>query len=337
MWIPSLFFIAHGAAASPLPRSDYSVSRSGEVSALDQAATITDTVTLNLASGGVLTGTLQRPASAKPVPVALIIAGSGPTDRDGNTPLLPGKPNSLKMLADGLLAHGIASLRYDKRGVGTSRMAAGHEGEARFQTLADDAAGWIRMLRNDPHFSTITVIGHSEGSLLGMIAARTAAADGYVSIAGVGRPADRILHDQLSARLPTELDAEADHILTELAAGRTVDSVPPPLAPVFRRSVQPYLISWFAVDPAAEIARLHIPVLIAQGTTDIQVAPSEARLLATAQPHATLLMIEGMNHVLKLASGDVAQQMPSYSDPTLPLPTQLIDGIATFIDGIHRA
>jgi pimeloyl-ACP methyl ester carboxylesterase len=294
-----------------------------------------DSVTLAIATG-TLHGTLLCPTAPPPWPVALLIAGSGPTDRNGNSAGLPGPNNSLQMLATALASRGIASLRYDKRGIGASRAAMTSEADLRFDMLADDAAEWVRLLRNDPRFRTVTVIGHSEGSLLGMLAAQRAGADAYVSIAGVGRPASQVLHEQLAARAPASLVAESDSIMARLSRGEMVDSVPPALAALFRPSVQPYLISWFRYDPAAELRKLKIPVLIAQGTTDIQVSEQDARLLAAADRNAQLVMVDGMNHVLKLVPADYVAQMNSYSDPKLPVAPDLVDAIVEFVSGVHR-
>jgi uncharacterized protein len=293
------------------------------------------TLTLDTPTGK-LVGTLVVPSGSAAVPLVVIIAGSGPTDRNGNSPLLPGANNSLKMLAEGLAAHGIASLRYDKRGIGESAKAMVSEASLRFDMYADDAAGWINRLRADPRFSTITVIGHSEGSLLGMLAAQRAKADGYVSIAGAGRAADKVLREQLGKQLPPDLLAFSNKALDAMIAGHTVDSVPPSLAALFRPSVQPYMISWLRVDPQVEIARLDIPVLIVQGTLDAQVMVSDAQDLAKAQPKAKVLTIDGMNHVFKRVPADPASQQKSYSDPTIPAAPELIDGIAAFVKSVPR-
>jgi pimeloyl-ACP methyl ester carboxylesterase len=285
---------------------------------------------------GRLAGTLLVPKASGTVPLAVIIPGSGPTDRNGNSPLIPGANNSLKLLAEGLAAHGIASLRYDKRGIAASAAAITTEANLRFDNSAEDAAAWVDRLRQDPRFSTITIVGHSEGSLVGLLAAQKSATDGYVSIAGAGRAADKILREQLAKQLPPDLLTFANRALDTLMAGHTVDSVPPQLVALFRPSVQPYLISWLKIDPQAEIAKLKIPALIAQGTLDAQVPQSDAKLLAAAQPSAKLLMIEGMNHVFKKAAPDQASQMKSYGDPTLPVAPELIDGIAMFIKSVAR-
>ncbi|MEO5589751.1 MAG: alpha/beta fold hydrolase [Gemmatimonadaceae bacterium] len=283
---------------------------------------------------GTIHGTLELPAAATPVPVVLIIAGSGPTDRDGNSPALPGANNSLKMLADGLAAEGVASVRYDKRGVAGSRAAANKEDDLRFSNFVDDASAWIRQLRADKRFSTITIAGHSEGSLIGMIAARAAAADGYVSLEGTGRNAKDIITAQLAAQLPANVVEQATAIMGKVERGEKADSVPPFLAALFRPSVQPYLASWFKITPTAEIARLTIPVLVVQGTTDIQTSEEDAKLLAGALPSARLLMVDGMNHVLKAAPADRALQGPAYSDPTIPVVPRLLTEVSAFVKAV---
>lgn len=298
-----------------------------------QADPRAEAVELRLATGS-LAGTLLVPGAAAPVPVVLLIAGSGPTDRDGNVQGM-GANHSLRMLAEGLAARGIASLRYDKRGVGGSGSAVTREEDIRFDSLAADAEGWIRRLRSDPRFSTVTVAGHSEGSLVGMIAARRAGADAFVSVAGAARRASDLLRDQLRPQLPAELALRSDSILAALEAGRTVPS-PPELAILYRPSVQPYLVSWFRYTPAQELARLRIPVLVTQGTTDIQVTPADARALHAALPASRLLLVDGMNHVLKDVPADRTRQIASYSDPSLPVVPRLIEEVAAFVRGVRR-
>lgn len=281
---------------------------------------------------GSVHGTLLLPArGSERVPVALIIAGSGPTDRDGNSAMLGGRNDSLRMLAESLAAKGIASLRYDKRGIGESRAAGASEADLRFDHYVDDAAAWVRRLRGDPRFSTVTVIGHSEGSLIGMLAAKAADADKFVTIAGAGRSAPELLREQLRPQLPPELWTESERVLDRLIAGETVDDPPPALAMLYRASVQPYLISWFRHDPANVIATLDMPVLVVQGTTDIQVALADAKALDAAARTSELAVIEGMNHVLKIVDEDRGKQIASYADATLPVASALVEQIARFI------
>lgn len=288
---------------------------------------------------GVLSGTFLVPEGPTPMPVVLLIAGSGPTDRDGNSALLPGKNDAYRKLAEALAARGIASLRYDKRGVGRSAKAAIKEADLRFEDYVNDAANLVDLLKDDRRFSTITVVGHSEGSLIGMIAARISEADGFVSIAGPARAAPAIIRDQLRPQLATApaLWEQSESVLTSLEQGRTVDRLPPDLARIpglaslYRPSVQPYLISWFAFTPSAELTKLTVPVLLIQGTTDLQVPVSEAEALAAAKPRARLVVVPGMNHLMKAVEGSALAQMPSYSDPSLPVVPAVPDAIAEMI------
>ena len=290
-------------------------------------------VTLPRASGQ-LAGTLLVPQAAGAVPVVLLIAGSGPTDRNGNGPGFT--PASLSQLAESLATRGIATLRFDKRGIGGSLSAMMPEAKLTFEMFADDVAGWIGQLKADRRFSRVIVAGHSEGALLGLLALREQPADAYISLEGPARPANEVLHDQLTRQLPPALLAESDTILARLTHGETTDSTPPVLAALFRPSVQPYLISWFKYSAAAEIAKLSIPCLVVQGTHDLQVDTTEADLLQRANPRCMVARIEGMNHVLKQTPPDMASQMPSYRSPDTPLATGLVDSIASFVTSLGK-
>ncbi len=280
---------------------------------------------------GVVHGSLLLPASGGPVPVVLLIAGSGPTDRNGNSAVLAGANNSLQLLARQLAARGIASVRYDKRGVAESASSGPSEADLRFDTYVEDAAAWVRQLDADRRFSTVSVVGHSEGSLIGMLAARQAGADAFVSVAGIARRASETLRDQLRPNLPAELWQQNERILLRLEAGQRADSVPPPLLSLYRPSVQPYVISWLRYTPTVEIARLSIPVLVVQGTTDIQVGMEDAEALRKAAPDAELVVVEGMNHVLKEVPADPMRQRASYVDPSLPVAPLLVERVAAFV------
>lgn len=279
---------------------------------------------------GVLYGTLETPKDTGAVPVALIISGSGPTDRDGNNTIV-GNNNSLKLLAEGLAINGIASLRYDKRGIAASAAAGPKEDDLRFDTYIDDAEKWGKLLLKDRRFTKVIVIGHSEGALIGTVACKRLGANGFISIAGAGYPAYEVLEAQLKRSLPPSLISESNTILDLLKKGKTTDKVPPSLITLFRLSVQPYLISWFRYDPAYELSQLTVPVLIAQGTTDIQVSTEDFKRLTNANKLARPLVINGMNHVLKNVPGDMGLQMRSYKDPDMPISTELLNKVAVFI------
>ncbi|MEO8564313.1 MAG: alpha/beta fold hydrolase [bacterium] len=287
-----------------------------------------------LRAPGRLAGTLLVPRASTPMPVVLLIAGSGPTDRDGNGPGFT--PGSLRQLAESLAARQIATLRFDKRVVGGSLSAMLPEAQLSFELLAEDVAAWLRQLAGDRRFSPVIVAGHSEGALLGLLAMRQAPAAGYVSIAGPARPADEVVHDQLARQLPAPLLAEADSIMVRLKRGEKVDSVPTMLASLFRPSVQPYLMSWFKYSGREELARLSTPCLIVQGAHDLQVAPMEADLLEKANARCRVARIPTMNHVLKETPADMAGQLASYRAPDAPLAPGLVEAIAEFVKSIGR-
>lgn len=285
-------------------------------------------------ASGVLHGTALVPAGAATMPVVLIHAGSGPTDRDGNTKGMPGSNDSLRLLAEALAGKGIATVRFDKRGIAASAAAGGAEPDMRFEHYVNDAADWVSQLRQDKRFTRIVIAGHSEGSLIGMIAAREAGADGYVSIAGIAQPADTILSAQLKPKLPPALFAQSEAVLASLKAGEPVANPPASLAALYRPSVQPYLISWFRYDPSHEFAALKMPVLVTQGGADIQVPAAQATLLAAANPSAKLIVIGDMNHVLKMVGKDDAAQKASYTRPDMPVSAELVDAIGGFVKNL---
>ncbi len=280
-------------------------------------------------SNGTIMGSLLLPSGAAKMPVVLIIAGSGPTDRNGNNPMM--KNESLRMLAQGLAVKGIASVRFDKRGIAASVSAGKSEADLRFDDYIQDAKAWIEQLKKDARFSKVIVVGHSEGSLIGMIAA-SGKADGFVSIAGAGKSADRILKEQLVTQ-PSVIKDASYRIIDSLAEGKTVKEVHPMLFSLFRPSVQPYMISWFQPNPVAAIAKLSIPVLIVQGTYDSQITVADAQALAAAQPAAKLVVIQKMNHVLKIIGDGQAANAASYNNPSLPVSEELLSAVADFVLG----
>lgn len=279
---------------------------------------------------GTLFGTLDLPQKPGPWPVVIMHVGSGPNDRNSNGPLT--NTDCHKMIGRALAAEGFAVLRFDKRGIAQSAKAMPKEEDVRIETYAADVTAWAALLRKDSRFTKLGYIGHSEGALIGLIAAKDARFDAFVSLCGAGRPIQDVAREQLKKNLSAELYKQSDAIITELEAGRTVKDVPKELAAVFRPSVQPFLISVFKRDPAKLAAEVKVPFLIVSGSTDIQVTAADAKRLSEANPKAKTAGIDGMNHVLKaVAKTDQKEQLPSYSDPSLPLHPKLMPALVEFL------
>ncbi len=275
--------------------------------------------------------TLHDPAGAGPLVV--MIAGSGPTDRDGNS-AFGVTAASLRKLADALAARGIGSLRYDKRGVPGSA-PAGNEADVTFSTYVDDLRSVAAWAAARSPGRPLVLLGHSEGGLVALEATRAApdAVSGLVLLATPGRPLAEMLRDQL-ANLPPPGRGEALAILQELEAGRRVETVPAGLAGLFRPSVQPFVVSLLALRPAAALTEVDMPVLVVGGGTDIQVGRADFDALAGARADVASRWFESMNHVLADAPADRAANIATYGDPDVPLVGGLVDTIAGFVDGI---
>ncbi|WP_292035636.1 MULTISPECIES: alpha/beta hydrolase [unclassified Brevundimonas] len=278
-----------------------------------------------------LHGTLLEPFGAARA-VAVILPGSGPTDRNGNTAAAGLVAQPYALLAEALAAQGIATIRVDKRGVGESAAAAPSEADLRFDDLARDARAWAEEAGARTNQPCAWLIGHSEGATVGLAAVRQATDKvcGVVLIAGPGRRAGIVLREQLQRQLPEPMMAQVDTALTELEAGRATASIPG-LESLLRPSVQPYLISWLAMDPQALAAAYQGPMLVMQGTTDLQVTMSDAEALHAAQPASNLVRLEGVNHVLKSAPADRAANVATYRDPALPLAPGVAEEVGKFI------
>jgi len=240
--------------------------------------------------------------------------------------------NSFQMLANVLASNGIASVRYDKRGIAKSTYEGFSNASVRFDHYVDDATNWIAFLKQQKKFDKVYVAGLSEGSLIGMLAAAKAGADGFISLNGPGRPADALIMEQVSRPgTPIEVIDQVKTLLGKVKAGEKVEDVPPYLMNLFHPDLQPYLNSWFRFDPSAEIGKLTVPVLIIQGDTDIQVREADADLLGQGNKNAKKIIVPGMNHILKNAEADVQKNIATYNNPDLPLTPRLVDEVILFI------
>jgi pimeloyl-ACP methyl ester carboxylesterase len=283
---------------------------------------------------GALQGTLAAPDGGPKAPVAIIIPGSGPTDRDGNSPLGV-TAGMYRLLAEALAAKGVSTIRIDKRGMFGSSAAAADGDNVRMADYAADVSAWGQEAQKRSSAPCAWLIGHSEGSLVALITAqRPEGICGLILVAGPGRKLGDILREQLQANpanapiLPQALAA-----ISELEAGRRVDvsSMHPALMALFRPSVQGFLIDVLSYDPAQLLARYIGTVLVLQGTTDLQVSMQDAQRLAGARPGVTMVTLEGVNHVLKIAPADPAANFATYGNSALPIAPSLVEAIASFL------
>lgn len=290
---------------------------------LSQEKSISQDVKVN----NLVYGTLLKPA-IKSNAVVIIIGGSGPTDRNGNQQMM--QNNSLKMLAQDLAKEGIASFRYDKRIFTLLKQNALQEDKLRFDNFIEDAVSTINYFREKKSFQKIYVLGHSQGALVGLIAAQQTKVDGYISIAGAGQSIDQVIVNQIGLQMP-KLKEETQEAFTTLREKGKVKDFNPALTSILRPSVQPFILSWMHYDPAVELKKLTIPVLLVNGTKDIQVDQQEAQVLKNALAGAQLELIENMNHVLKTITGGDLENAKSYNDTTLPLSQELVPVVKEFV------
>jgi pimeloyl-ACP methyl ester carboxylesterase len=284
---------------------------------------------------GDIYGTLTVPLVNERTPVVLFIAGSGETNRDCNSKSARIHTNAYKFLAENLAKNGISSLRFDKRGVAQSAGAAQNT-VLKFEDHITDVLAWITYLKQEKSFSRIIILGHGEGSLIGMVAANKSPVGAFISISGAGKPADQTLRDYLKNRMQPGMEEESKRILDSLAAGKMVATADTQLLAIFHPDKQPFLISWMKYDPVKEIARLKMPVLIVQGKDDLVVNPDNALLLSNGNKNARLLMIDNMNYVLKNTGGDSNVNKASYIRPDIPLHEELVKGIIDFISTLNK-
>jgi alpha-beta hydrolase superfamily lysophospholipase len=276
-----------------------------------------------------LAGTLTLPDDIERPPITVIVAGSGPTDRNGNQGARL-RTNMYAQLAWGLARQGVASLRYDKRVLPTT------QGEVNLQTLSfddfvADLAAAVLAVRED--YAKVFVIGHSEGGSLAIRAAsRGTPMDGVVLVSTPGRGMTTLLHEQLSRQLDAATLTQFDTALARFLRGEDPGELPPALRPLVAPVNRRFMQGWASLNPTEELALVRVPVLILQGDMDIQIRPADAEALKAAKADAQLLIVPGAAHTLKAASDTLmGVQLPTYTDPMLPLVPGIVDSVATFV------
>ncbi len=279
---------------------------------------------------GPLAATLMLPEAAKAA--ALILPGSGPTDRNGNAPGALA-PNSYALLAEALSTKGIASLRADKRGIGQS---GGDANAVTLDAYAADAAVLAGELRDRSGAPCVWIIGHSEGGLIALRAAPDlGAVCGLVLLATPGRPPGEVLRTQISANEANfALLGATGSLIDRITKGEHIKlkEIPEPLRGLFHPAVQDYLIDLFAQNPLSLAATIDLPALVVQGEWDVQITSLDAERLTQALPQGVLAFIPRMTHALKeAADSSRAAGLQTYLDPALPLAPGLAGFIADFM------
>ncbi|MBU6458629.1 MAG: alpha/beta fold hydrolase [Bradyrhizobium sp.] len=275
---------------------------------------------------GPIDAVLTVPSEVDHPPVALLIAGSGTTDHDGNGPQV--KPATLKKLSGQLVARKIATLRYDKRGVGGWKPAFGRPEDFRFKDFVDDAVSLVNYLRGSRKFSKVVLVGHSEGGLVAILTARRVPIDRLVLLVTAARKQGELVKSQLEKTVPPEIYAPIAKAIDAIMAGQIVDPPPPGLS--IAPSMQPGIASAFTEDPIDPLKQITQPTLIIGGGRDRQVARVDYAALSAASPVAKALWLPDMNHVLVDVS-DEADDIKAYSDSERPLDPTMIDTVADFI------
>jgi uncharacterized protein len=276
---------------------------------------------------GNLDAVLTTPPDVERPPVALLIAGSGSTDHDGNGP--KAKPATLRKLAEQLAARKIATLRYDKRGAGGWKPEFGRPEDFRFKDYVDDAASLVNYLKSSGKFSRVVMIGHSEGGLVAILTARQAPIDRLVLLVTAARRQGDLLKAQLERReIPPDILGPVVKAIDDIMAGQVVD--PPPRGLDIAPSMQASLASAFTLDPIDPLKSIEKPILIVGGGHDLQVARLDFAALSAASPLAKTLWLPDMNHVLVDVTDD-SDNLAAYNQPDRALDITMLDDVAAFI------
>lgn len=287
--------------------------------------------------GGELTGILTyptKPENPSDIPIVLIVPGSGAPPKNGLA-------NEMGLLSEVLARNGIASFRYDKRGTYDSNSIMVDESKLKVSDFVEDIDALINYLKADKRFKKVFVLGHSQGGLFACLAIKDNVVDGFISVSAPGRNVGDLIIEQVknNPMNPPEIIKEVEKIVFQLKQKKPVDEINPLLEPLFRKSLQNYLIDWMLYNPVEEYKKLKdVPVLIIQGTNDIQVSVDDAKILSTAFPEGNPVLIEKMSHILKDAptKDDYLEHRKIYSNVKAPLNEEFVKTLVDFINNGNK-
>jgi len=292
-----------------------------------------NSVSQHIEINDLIDGTLLQPQKLNSKTLAIIIPGSGPTNRDGNQSV--GKHNSLKMLAEFLVEQGIASFRYDKRILKLAKIEMLDESRLRFDDFVKDAAdvvNYFKLYHNESYeFENFIIIGHSQGALVAQLASLRTAVNALILLCGTAHPIDEVMLSQIQKQAPflyEDLKTAFDSIKTV----GYVNEFNPLLKTVLRKDVQPFMGSWMKYKPTTIAQKIEIPTLVIGGTTDIQVPAKDAKELAENFQNGDYAIIENMNHILKTIADIGLENQKTYMNPNLPLSEELKSELETFLE-----
>lgn len=254
------------------------------------------------------------------------VHGSGNVDRNGNQAGMNVGANYIKQFRDAINAKGIAFFSYDKRTANMKNMKF-IMNNLSFDAFASDVQKVIAHFREDGRFKSITLVGHSQGSLVAMLA--SSKADKYVSLAGPSESIDVTITGQVTKQ-NAELGKTTAAHFKELKETGDIKEVNPMLLSIFAKPNLPFFKSWMKYTPTDEIKNITIPTLIINGDKDIQVSVEDAKQLHHSKKDGTLKIIKNMNHVIKHIEKD-EDNIASYRSPDFPISKELIEVITTFV------
>ena len=264
---------------------------------------------------GTLTYTLEKQ------PLLIWVHGSGGVNRDGN------QPQYIKQFRDAINKENMAFFSYDKRTANPNNVRFIQEDGIYFSDFVSDIKEVIHHFKNDKRFSKIILIGHSQGSLIAMLALDNV--DKFISLAGAGETIDKTLVRQITKQ-SHEFGKLTEQYINELMTTGEIKEVNPNLMSLFAKQNQPFIKSWITVNPIEEIKKVAIPTLIINGDKDFQVLINDAENLHKAKPDAELVIIKNMNHVLKHIEKD-EDNMKSYMSSDFKISEELITTIVEFV------